>query len=310
VWFAKTELTPEKRLPLIFDAISRADCVIALLTEASINSVWVEQEIDRAVLLSIQSGRPNIVPVRVGPTEPSRRLMTALGGRLFVEFDRAEFDVGCERIRAALRGIFLETGVGAFRSFVAKGQVVVPQAATRILTAVRIATSPRVQDLESADGRETRARVRKMLEDELLNVGVVTKDIERVIKAFDDFLPLPAVGVADRERILRLLRRADDTLLALAEELWRLQKGGKRGVTLRTLASFARKQLNANPSDAAAQAQALGRHALEVGLLEASTEDPAGYAAIDAQTNPSYDIGALVRVLGPSLDAWRVTGRV
>jgi hypothetical protein len=135
-----------------------------------------------------------------------------------------------------------------------------------------------------------------------MGTNVNIEDRERVLKAFDNGLHVPVIKTQDRDRVLAWLHRADDTMLAFAEDLW--VHRSMRGTTLDDVTNFAEKKLGVESFEARWKGQQLVSRAFEVGLLESSTEHPLGDAYFDSESNPSFDFGPMMLALGPALEAW------
>jgi hypothetical protein len=114
VWFDKWQILPgDSLIQKIFEeGLSRADAFIVLLSEQSVNSRWVQQELDAALLKRIE-GVTRVIPVRISEVE----IPTALRPLLWVDMTR-DFDAALRELQRAVFQVYERPPIGQPPDFV------------------------------------------------------------------------------------------------------------------------------------------------------------------------------------------------
>ena len=94
----------------IFDAMRETDAVVLVLSESSINSDWVENELEMARKMEKLQERDVLCPValddswkeKMAPTEPNRAVWLPLQQKLVLDFSKKTFT---EQFDKLLRGL-------------------------------------------------------------------------------------------------------------------------------------------------------------------------------------------------------------
>ena len=310
VWFAPADLAGAARLSSIDEEIARADFVVVLLSKASVNSEWVKHEMHVALALALD-GRPlKVVPVVLDEVERP----AAVADLVCIDLRSHHYETGLDQLVAVLEGrpVGKASAYCRFQDYV-KGLIPVESQTCGILDALNVNASRRRGTYEAP--REFVERTRALI-DELLGKAKASDEArERVLEAFDRGDPMPVVNAGDRDQLRRWIRLGDEELVALAAALWRQMMTGMRGVTVQWLVEDLRPRRTPEPRPEDApdllwwRAEQLAERARSAGLLATSTEvnDPRTYAWRDAQTNPGFDLGPMVSIVGKLANNWQLS---
>jgi hypothetical protein len=303
-WIAPHGLQAGDRLASLFTELEKADCVIVLLSERAISSRWVQKEIETALALYLEHGRPLVIPALLEPIA----LPTALASVRAVLLHGNNFDAGVrELVEMCLGEIspkksFLSRAVDFFQSF----DVVEPSTAEE----VDLTWSLMEPEYHHRDNTQltTWSNGRRNILHTLERNGCGPELINRVLGQCDQGLMPRILSRQQKQDVLTWLRNADELSLLLAADLWRMRiSGGCRGITLNWVFSFVRRTNNEVRNkeywQAAGQYEWRGRalidKAFALGLLVRTTENPRGYyEKMDSQSNPSYNFGPNVFFMG------------
>jgi hypothetical protein len=288
VWYADRDLRAGKQISNVFHQIESADFVLVALSRASVPSGWVSAEMQGA-LAAMRAGRAlRVVPILLETVD----LPVVLADTVSVDLRPLNYDAGIARLRNIIAGE--DPGEGddflRFRRFTEKLTLVSPDAARVSSTLASLLQS----DTATTD---IQGRARKTIDDELVKSDVSEADRNRIVKDLEaGKIPL-IMATTEREDVRRFTRYGDTDLLKFASDLHRQR--GMSGVTLRAVVEFVRWKLSEKDEDrAVTRAESLVARAREMLLLARSTENPSGYSALDAEQNPSYDMGPMVAIVG------------
>ncbi|MCK4598968.1 toll/interleukin-1 receptor domain-containing protein [Candidatus Bipolaricaulota bacterium] len=100
VWLDEAELkVGDSLLRKISDAISDMDYVAAILSKNSIDSPWVQKELDMAMNLEIYHNKIRVLPILIEDC----KLPTYLTGKIYLDFrNQDDFDAPCTKLLASL----------------------------------------------------------------------------------------------------------------------------------------------------------------------------------------------------------------
>lgn len=309
-WIAPHGLQAGDRLATLFTELEKADCVIVLLSERAISSRWVQKEIETALALYLEHGRPLVIPALLEPIA----LPTALASVRAVLLHGNNFDTGVRELaemclgKVSPRKSFLSRVLDFFQSY----DVVESSTAEEVdLTwSLMEREYPQRDNTERTIWSNSRRSILHALE----RSGCGPELINRVLAQCDSGLMPRILSRRQKQDVLTWLRNADELSLLFAAELWRLRiSGGSNGITLNWVFSFVRRTnsevRNKEYWQAAGQYEWKGRalidRAYALGLLVRTTENPRGYyEKMDAQSNPSYNFGPSVFFIGKLASAF------
>jgi TIR domain len=312
VWFAPADLSGGDYLSSIHEHIRQCDVFMVALSQAALNSRWVQHEINTALALQLD-GRPlKIIPVLLERVRHPLPLADLVPVDLVAGLSEARM----RELIAAARGERVVRGdvVSQFRSYVESliridtatfGMIIDFELIARrgsISTRFRLPTGEWIdtKDTNARQAADARATIRKRLAD----AGILDADVDRALSTLDAAKPLPVVGTDVYSEARDWIRRfADEQLIMLAAALRREAANYTEGVTLEWLATFLQDhRMDKEHDDAFAewQAESLASRAKAAGLLARSTEwnHPRTYAHRDAEVNPSFDMGPMVWSIG------------
>jgi hypothetical protein len=302
IWFAPTDLPAGERLSSIHDRIAASDAFMVILTSAASNSQWVLHEVNTALALQLGGKAIRIIPVYLGPTAVLPAVADIVGLRISPDLRDP-----IPTLTAALHGqsSAVDDFVSQF-SFYLQNLLRIPSETYRTLTNIEGLVAHKLSDgSPHTVDPDIKKRVIDRVQSELASCKVNEADLNRALQAITDGHPLPIVDGDKFPNIHNWLRQfGSKELLILAASLLAETQRGVRGITLQWLAtSFVRHQLKATGSEEELrwQAESLATRAREAGLLVRSTEwnDPRTYGHQDELVNPSFDMGPIVRQIGP-----------
>ena len=103
VWLAEEELRPGDNIQKgIQDALSTSGYLLALLSKASLESKWVQNEFQMALLRESRGKWPRVIPVLIEPVE----IPEMIKGKLYVDLTH-DYKEGVERIASAISDAYI-----------------------------------------------------------------------------------------------------------------------------------------------------------------------------------------------------------
>ena len=100
VWIDETELrVGDDLVERIAQAVSGVDFVLAVVSDASVNSNWCRQELSWAASGGIDQGRVRVLPLRLDAIE----MPPVVRGKVYLDVDRAGPEAVVERLVADIR---------------------------------------------------------------------------------------------------------------------------------------------------------------------------------------------------------------
>jgi hypothetical protein len=296
VWYAGRNLPPGKQISEVFHQIGNADFVLIGLSKASVPSAWVSAETQGA-LAAMRAGRAvRVIPIRLETVDPP----IALADTVSIDLRPSSYEAGISRLRSVILG--KDDGEGdefsRFRQFTER-LIVVSADAARICRTLGSFLRPDT-------AADTRAQARAMIDEELVKSGISEADRNKIVTDIaSGKIPL-IMAATELEDVRWFTRYVDAQLMRFAGDLYRQGQRGMQGVTFRDVVDFVRQEFHEKDYESAvAKAESLFERARDMRLLARSTENPQGYAALDAQENPSYDMGEMVRVVGRLVGAFK-----
>jgi hypothetical protein len=302
VFYAPVQLQGGDRLSTIHDYIFQAKHFLALVSRSSVNSKWVQHELNTALALQLDGKPLDIVPLILEMVERP----VAVADLVSVDFRISKRVQGLAEVLRRLtggEGRQISSMVTTFRSLL-EGMIVIPDEAYETIENVlilaeidQLATGKSMQSSRQENDpavqrylNETKARVRATVDKELRKTSLSSADIDRVVHAFDAGFVLPIVGQNAKANLIKWLKQSTDELPDLAATLWRSYMNEHlRGVTRDWLIQYLQEHDMA-VSDVAElpwQADELASAAKRGGLLADSTEGLwPDVARRDAKTNP------------------------
>ena len=309
-WIAPHGLQAGDRLATLFTELEKADCVIVLLSERAISSRWVQKEIETALALYLEHGRPLVIPALLEPIA----LPTALASVRAVLLHGNNFDSGVRELEEMCLGevsprkSFLSRAVDFFQSYD------VVESSTAEDVDLTWSLMERENPQRDNTDRTIWSNGRRNIFHALEKSGCGPKLINKILAQCDDGLMPRILSRRQKQDVLTWLRSADELSLLLAADLWRMRiSGGCSGITLNWVFSFVRRinqeVRNKEYWQAAGQYEWRGKalidKAFALGLLVRTTENPRGYyEKMDAQSNPSYNFGPNVFFVGKLASAF------
>ena len=319
VWFAPLDLSPGDRLSDIHDHIASSDFVVVILSSSSVNSRWVRHEWKTALALSLGGNFVRVIPVRIDNTPPPADFADIV----VVDLQPRRRADGLAELIATLTGEVTQarSTVDQFVEYVSSLVLLdhdlwntIDSFCIQNCRAEAVARGETERTFLADVARKRRLgildRTRCLIAEKLADSGVSNAEKDRILIAFDEYRPLPAICLRDRERIQSWARTAHESLLNVAADLYALALRGKHGVTLRWFCGRCEGDSSMVSSrDQEWHAEELVEQARNKGLLSRSTEYlPKGtYAARDAETNPGYDLGPMVFLVGKHFLYFRST---
>jgi hypothetical protein len=101
VWIDKNEvLVGDSLISKITEGISGSQFVCAIISSNSINSRWVQEELNLAMTRQIKSGEVMVLPLLL---EPELELPSFLEEKLHIDFSRLDFQKGIEALMKRLK---------------------------------------------------------------------------------------------------------------------------------------------------------------------------------------------------------------
>ncbi len=99
VWYDMIKLGPGDELsPAIFEAIDAAEVFVILASPGSLQSMWVQRELEYALSLKAR-GDLQVVPLRLDGSEP----FPALSDRVWIDLDSSDPDPGVQELLSRVR---------------------------------------------------------------------------------------------------------------------------------------------------------------------------------------------------------------
>lgn len=309
-WIAPHGLQAGDRLATLFTELEKADYAIVLLSERAVSSRWVQKEIETALALYLEHGRPLVIPALL----ETIALPTALASVRAVLLHGNNFDAGVREIAEMCLGeisprkSFLSRAVDFFQSYD------VVESSTAEDVDLTWSLIKREYSQRDNTERTTWYNGRQSILQALERSGCGPELINRVLTQCDHGLAPRLISRRQKQDLLSWLRSADELSLLFAADLWRMRiSGGCRGITLNWVFSFVRRTNNEVRNkeywQAAGEYEWRGRalidKAFALGLLVRTTENPRGYyEKMDSQSNPSYDFGPNVFFVGKLASAF------
>ena len=309
-WFAPDEMTGGDRLSMVSSKIDQSDYVLVMLSQSSVNSRWVQHEMNTAIALHLDGKHLKVVPVLL----ESISRPAAIADLMSVDFSQGEYKKSFQRLLAVLKGKPLGDE-DPFRQFQLYVEGLVRLDSDAFSTVDNEDFWRRLGRSGNRYDRRLIDQARRRIEEQLVKAGVSDGNTQRILQEFDGGWPLSVVSEEQFREARDWLRSyGHQELVQLAAELWRGVRNGLRGITARGLEAFIEELGTGQPGDPAKLTWHAGRlasTAMKAGLLARSTEynHPKTHAYQDAQINPSFDMGPMVRTIGKIADAFEETAK-
>ncbi len=305
VWFAPEQLEPGDSFMEIFNQIDNCDAFIVLLSQNSAKSPWVNKELDVAITRQLSDRPLLMIPAYLEPMDPLRKVADLKA----VDLRKGRFEKGFKSLVSQLHGEE-ENSEASHQSFehYLNNLVRIGDARFQIVDRVLLISTmfkPEQQtesaDTEPANQVEMNARILDNLGALLGEATVSKQDCARVLEAVKCGLELPIVNRFHLPELRRFARRSNEVVVKLAGEFWQMKR--MEGVTLGWLEDwlsfYLRKHFSIEDEELLKwKTESLIDQARAAGLLVRSTETPEGYGVVDAEHNPSYHFGPMVKIAG------------